>query len=111
MGIDGNIKFRSFKNGKINLMINSTLIGAIVIEDMDKISPFIKHLDVKPKYQHKGYGTILLQHAISKMENKEAVSLYVGVLNEKAIRFYRRHGFFISFVLRKRNFYCMTKKL
>lgn len=109
------MRLRCFKNGKINLMMGRTLIGAIHIEDMDKVSPFIKHLDIKPKYQNKGYGTLLLQRTIDEMVNKEGISLHVDIDNKDAIRLYRRFGFFIAYqVVKKvknRKFYCMTKKL
>lgn len=109
------ISYRYFKNGKINLLLDGLLIAAIHILDSNTCSPYIKHLDVKKRYQGKGYGTMLLTTAISGMTGKEAVSLYVARSNSGAIRLYRRFGFFIAFVVTKRrgdkSYYCMTKRL
>lgn len=108
------VSYRYFKNGKINLLVNNILIGALTIFDLDKPSAYIQNIDVKSRYQNKGYGSMLLNKAIEQLTTQESVSLYVAIENEKAMRFYRRHGFFIVLYVKKKGkkaHYLMTNPL
>ncbi|MBC1435675.1 GNAT family N-acetyltransferase [Paenilisteria rocourtiae] len=50
---------------------------------------------VHPDFQRHGVGSALMQelYRIAKAENKKKISLRVLSTNEKAIQFYKKHGF------------------
>lgn len=59
------------------------------------------HIDILPDYQHKGYGTLLInalkKHLASK--NIHSLMLVVGNENKNAVKFYKKNGFkdFLNF--------------
>ena len=54
---------------------------------------WLDHLYVHPAHQRGGVGSALLRKAI---DENEALQLWVFQTNEKAIRFYERHGFTLA---------------
>jgi len=80
--------------GMVSLLFTvSTAMGgpAILLEDMV----------LSPTHRHAGIGTILLKHAISfsVKNNYYRITLLTDRPNEKARRFYERHGFTASDML------------
>jgi ribosomal protein S18 acetylase RimI-like enzyme len=53
---------------------------------------FLYNFGVDPKFQHNGYGTIMIKNIIEKYKDKTIV-LFVKIVNKKAINLYRKHGF------------------
>lgn len=61
---------------------------------------------IHPRFQGKGLGSMLLETAISSIENDESVKyivLNVKITNEQAIHLYKKHGF--SIVRRIKGYY------
>jgi ribosomal-protein-alanine N-acetyltransferase len=58
-------------------------------------------IDVAPKGQHSGMGTLLMSSAESELKRVgcDYVSLEVAVDNEPALRFYKKHGYSVLKVL------------
>lgn len=52
-------------------------------------------IDVSPKAQHSGLGTLLMSSAEAELKQAgcDYVSLEVAVDNEQALRFYKKHGY------------------
>ncbi len=57
--------------------------------------PYLELLALLPPFQQRGIGGMLLQRFESEAVSREARNLFVcaSSFNEKALRFYRRHGF------------------
>lgn len=90
------INYKTYKNGKILLKIGTKTIGMIWVNDKKEPSEYISHFHIIEQFRNQGYGSLLMTDVIKRMAGNEAVSLHVGVSNEGAIRFYRKHGFFIA---------------
>ena len=58
-------------------------------------------IDVAPKGQHSGMGTLLMSSAEAELKSVgcDYVSLEVAVDNEPALRFYKKHGYSVLKVL------------
>jgi ribosomal protein S18 acetylase RimI-like enzyme len=71
--------------------MEDTLIGCYIVEDN-----YIRDIVVHPRYQNKGYGSIMLKHCIHFMRHEQGTSqihLRVTKSNSGAKRLYERHGF------------------
>ncbi|MBR3869239.1 MAG: GNAT family N-acetyltransferase [Clostridia bacterium] len=59
------------------------------------------HIDILPDYQHKGYGTQLINTLKENLSSKgiNSVMLVVGADNKNAVKFYKKNGFkpFLNF--------------
>lgn len=57
--------------------------------------PAHMHIDILPKYQGKGYGTMLLNTLIHHLKSKNiiALMLIVDSHNQNAVRFYKKNNF------------------
>ena len=59
------------------------------------------HIDILPDYQHKGYGTELINALKENLSSKaiNSVMLVVGSDNKNAVKFYKKNGFkdFLNF--------------
>ncbi len=59
------------------------------------------HIDILPDYQHKGYGTQLINILKENLSSKNihSVMLVVNSSNENAVKFYKKNGFkaFLNF--------------
>ena len=59
------------------------------------------HIDILPDYQHKGYGTKLINALKDNLSSKgiNSVMLVVGSDNKNAVKFYKKNGFksFLNF--------------
>ena len=59
------------------------------------------HIDILPPYQHKGYGTKLINELKENLSSKgiHSVMLVVNSSNENAVKFYKKNGFkaFLNF--------------
>lgn len=78
---------------------------------LSKKYPVHLHIDIDPKYQHKGYGSLLIKtlkehHAKNGFKS---LMLFVSADNKNAVSFYKRNGFIIKFNAIKS--YMMTCKL
>ena len=53
------------------------------------------HIDILPEYQHKGYGTKLIDTLTDSLKAKgiDSVMLVVNTSNKNAVSFYRKNGF------------------
>lgn len=78
------------KDNVFLMFINEEMIGAVEIYDNT-----IDHLFVNEKYQNKGYGTKLLNFAISYLQKlgQKELRLLVADLNENAVSLYLKNGF------------------
>ncbi len=60
------------------------------------------HIDILPPYQHKGYGTKLLDALKENLSAKgiNSVMLVVNSSNKKAVNFYKKNGFraYLNFI-------------
>ena len=72
---------------------NNTLIGSITIHENE-----IKGLIVAKEYQRKGYGQLLLNFAIAKMQKNHTpnITLIVADWNKPAVNLYLKNGFQIT---------------
>jgi len=54
-------------------------------------------IDVSPKTQHSGLGTLLISKAEQELKQAgcDYVSLEVAVNNDSALRFYKKHGYVV----------------
>ncbi len=69
----------------ILLIVDNKVVGFVGI-----VSNTIGGLFVDPKHQSKGYGSILLKHAI---DNYKCNNLEVFIKNKRAYKFYKANGF------------------
>lgn len=78
------------KDNVFIMFINEEMIGSVEIYDNT-----IDHLFVNEKYQNKGYGTKLLNFAISYLQKlgQKELRLLVADLNENAVSLYLKNGF------------------
>jgi len=77
--------------GMVNLLFAvSTAEGGFVV--------LLEDLIVRPSHRGKGTGSALLRHAIdfARTNGFPRITLLTDRINEKAIRFYERHGFQLS---------------
>ncbi len=71
------------------------LAGTIVIRIPWLQGPYIQLLGLKTELHNKGIGTQVMDWAIQKSKETSARNLWVvaSEFNQKAVRFYERHGF------------------
>ena len=69
------------------IMSDKVIAGFISVWKEDN---FIHHLYIDSKFQKKGYGKKLLQHALKQMGRP--ASLKCVVQNERAVQFYKMNG-------------------
>jgi diamine N-acetyltransferase len=76
---------------------NKKQVGFVAIEKApkDKDTYYIEKLAVLPEYRHKGYGKQLVDFAISKIKEKGAKTISIGLMNNhiKLKNWYKRLGF------------------
>lgn len=86
------------------LEINKEIKGYIGLWINDDIGQIVNFL-VIPSEQHKGYGKIILSHAMDlfKSKNVHVISLEVRASNVKAIKLYQAYGFIESY--KRENYY------
>ncbi len=70
------------------LSIKGQAVGIVSVK-----KSLIENLHVLPEEQHKGYGTILLDHAVGKCVAKPVIWV---LSNSSARAFYEKHGFHAS---------------
>lgn len=68
-----------------------------VLEQMDSYHPTESHwylpiIGVDPFYQRKGLGSLLMAHALSRIDKEKKLS-YLDATNPLSIPLYQRHGF------------------
>lgn len=104
--------YKKFNNGKLLLKLGKETIGMLWLKDMDQPSPYISHVHIYQAYRNEGYGSKMLTDTIKRilLLKKEAVSLHVGISNSGAIRFYRKHGFFIACTTTEPGYDALTDK-
>ncbi len=75
--------------------VGSEIVGVMGYEYVDDVA-LIRHAYIKPNYQRRGIGTLLLKHLenLIKLENK-VQKLIVGTysLAYWALAFYQKHGY------------------
>lgn len=74
---------------------NDTVIG-FVAPDTTSGQRRVGALYVSPSAQGKGVGHMLLEKAIAWHGRDEDIFLHVATYNEKAIAFYKKHGFVLT---------------
>lgn len=64
----------------------------------DPASLEIERIYISGEYQSQGLGSVLMEHALAIARQNEKTSVWLGVWekNEKAINFYKKHGFTVS---------------
>jgi ribosomal-protein-alanine N-acetyltransferase len=73
---------------------NNTLVGYVVVTHAGGDAELL-NIAVSPKFQRKGIGSSLLQHAINcVIGHADMLFLEVRVSNRKAIELYSKEGFF-----------------
>lgn len=70
-------------------------IAGVVLGTFNGRRGWIYHLAVDPKYQHKGYGSMLLEEVEKTLKNIGAHKINLGVFlsNSKMISFYKKNGY------------------
>ncbi len=93
---DGTFKLRDFFADTLGEEIHVVLDGNNIVGFISiwKADNFIHHLYIDSKYQNKGYGKTLLQYALKTIGRP--ASLKCVVKNDKAVRFYKSHGWKIE---------------
>ncbi|MBN2322487.1 MAG: ribosomal protein S18-alanine N-acetyltransferase [Spirochaetes bacterium] len=68
------------------------------------------NIAISPSFQHKGLGTLLIEHLFNNAKRRNAGYCYLEVRpsNAKAIRFYQRSGFFVIGLIE--NYYAQEKE-
>lgn len=112
------IKTKKFLSGKIEVSVyySKRRIANVKLLDINQPASYILYLNVEDRFMNRGIGTFLMNEIIRKslIRGCRAISLYVKIDNENAIRFYKNHGFFISLFSPKKDIgdhYLMTKVL
>lgn len=74
-------------------IIDSEVI-AVVIGAFDGRRGYVHHLAVSPRYQNKGYGTLLMEELNKRFRNLDVhkVHLFIEKYNEDVINFYKKLG-------------------
>lgn len=74
--------------------VKNNLVGYVVVTHAGGDAELL-NIAVSPKFQRKGIGSVLLQHAISCVAgHADMLFLEVRVSNRKAIELYSKEGFF-----------------
>lgn len=87
---------------KVNIIRNKNheIIGYIAWQEIGFINKKAKisSLAVLPQYQNKGYGSKLLNYTIQQISKQNLTEIKVTTwrTNNKALRFYLKHGFTIK---------------
>lgn len=109
-------------------ILKETFSKVYVYEEKHKIIGFIHvtvlyetmdvvNIAVDPAYQNKGFGSCLLDYAISDVSDEvQLITLEVNVNNDRAIKLYEKFGFEIinerkNYYDGKENAYLMGRKL
>lgn len=84
---------------------NKEIIGAIVLCPLTETSAEIKNIAVKPAFQGKGIGKLMIQQILTIAKEKGYQSLCIGTANASIAQLYiyQKLGFEISEI--KRNFF------
>ncbi len=70
---------------------NKKIVGFAIITNQEK--PTVSALYVLPNFQGQGVGKLLLQKSFDWLGNQPKIFTYVASYNQKAIDFYKKHGF------------------
>jgi len=54
---------------------------------------YLQSLGVEPAHQGKGYGSLLMEYMLEKINNTSPLPIYLETSTEKNVRFYKRFGF------------------
>lgn len=73
---------------------NEKLVGFLDIVSNAGSDAYIQDVMVRPEYQGKGIGTVLMQMAIDMLKKDEIYAISV-LFDEKLVGFYKKFGFFI----------------
>lgn len=78
------------------LVFGGSIIGS-VLGTFNGRRAWVYHLVIDPKYQSKGYGSILLETAEKELKQKGAHKINLSVLNTnlKVLPFYTKNGYSI----------------
>ena len=113
-----NYFYESFPEGFIIAEYGHKIIGFIVGVKINDILSKILMLSISEQFQNKNIGSNLLKKFLRKIsdEGVKFVELEVRIDNEKAINFYRKHGFKIrneitDFYQNGESAYTMKKEL
>ena len=104
------------KNSKVFSIVNTKgeYVGllAIYVNDIVNRVAFISSLGILPEYHGSGLSSDLINRAfVVAVENgMRSISLEVDFCNQKAIKYYKKHGFIKSKIV-KANTLLMTKEL
>ena len=113
-----NYFYETFPEGFIVADFGHKIIGFIVGVKINEILTKILMLSISEQYQNKKIGSDLLKYLLKKIseEGVRFVELEVRIDNDKAINFYKKHGFKIineikDFYQNNENAYTMKKEL
>lgn len=54
---------------------------------------YVSELAIRPDRQNEGYGSVLVSFLVDQFEDYDELQLIVEATDERARRFYKRHGF------------------
>ena len=113
-----NYFFETFPQGFIVAEISHKIIGFIIGVKINLENAKILMLSISEDYRKQKIGSMLLSRFIKeiKIEHVQHIDLEVRIDNEKAIKFYLKHGFKISqkiieFYQDSEDAYTMSKNL
>ena len=91
-------KHITIKSNWAKLYGGRRLLGKLRIFDLNEPAAYISHFNIKEEYRNKGNGQYLIETAIeyAKQRGCTAISLHCSISNISALRFYKRHNFFIA---------------
>ena len=90
-------RIASLNSGLFLVGIEDNEIKAVVMGAFDGRRGYVHHLAVKPEYQRKGYGRIMMEelHKRFLMKDIKKVHLFVEIDNEGVIEFYKKIGWHV----------------
>jgi len=80
----------------VTVLLEGKVIGSCNLSFWGGKNPAIESVFVDPKYRNKGVGRSMINACIDECEScrKESLYLTVNVKNKKAIKLYKKLGFF-----------------
>lgn len=81
--------------GRYRLMADGAEVGYLEYDPIGKVSILIKHAEVVPAHEGKGYGSHLVRHALDDMRAKH---LTVVPICPYTLAFIRRHREYVDLV-------------
>jgi len=81
------------------LFLDKEVVGEVIYGVPSKLYGYINSIGIRPKYQGKGFGKLLMRIAIRDLccqKGVEEVRLWVHANNDKAIKLYSKIGFAID---------------